>query len=264
MTLHAKRIITAFILGPLLFISIFFFPDSFIILAMLTALTGIKEYNNMIRPEPDKSMVLANYLLTVALFLSLWTDSKLYLSLLPFFVILPMIISIIKYPDSGLITEQALKIITGPFYICLPLLFLVLILGIPQGRLWIFFILAVVFAGDTVSFYVGRFLGRHKLTPLSPGKTWEGSIGGILANIVTACIFALPAFPSLSVISIVLLAIAVGVSAQLGDLAESMLKRNSDIKDSGEILPGHGGILDRIDGLLFGAPVLFFYLCLQI
>ncbi len=132
--------------------------------------------------------------------------------------------------------------------------------GFSPSKMWIFFILAVIFAGDTGSFYVGRHLGKHKLTPISPGKTWEGTVGGLLANVLSAGIFGLLFFPSLSLISIVVLAIVIGISGQVGDLAESLLKRISNIKDSGTVLPGHGGILDRIDSLLFAIPVLYLYL----
>jgi len=107
---------------------------------------------------------------------------------------------------------------------------------------------------------VGRLFGRHKLTQISPGKTWEGALGGLMANVVSAGFFAYLFFPSLSVSSIVVLGVAIGISGQVGDLAESMLKRMSRIKDSGRILPGHGGMLDRIDGFLFAIPVLYIYL----
>ena len=152
------------------------------------------------------------------------------------------------------------QIIMGPFYICLPLAFLAKIARLPQGQIWVFFILAVTFAGDTFSFYSGRLLGRHKLTQISPGKTWEGALGGLTANLVSAGVFGYLLFPSLSIISIMVLGIVIGISGQVGDLAESMLKRISNIKDSGKILPGHGGILDRIDSLLFAIPALYIYL----
>ena len=152
------------------------------------------------------------------------------------------------------------QIIMGPFYICLPLAFLAIIARLPQGQLWVFFILAVTFAGDISSFYSGRLLGGHKLTQISPGKTWEGALGGLTANLVSAGILGYLFFPSLSIISIMVLGIVIGICGQVGDLAESMLKRISNIKDSGKILPGHGGILDRIDSLLFAIPVLYIYL----
>lgn len=120
--------------------------------------------------------------------------------------------------------------------------------------------LAVIFAGDTGAFYAGRSLGKHKLTRISPGKTWEGTIGGLFSNIAAAVIYGYLFFPSLSVITIMVLAIAIGISGQIGDLTESMLKRIAKVKDSGRVLPGHGGLLDRIDGMLFSIPTLYLYL----
>jgi len=98
------------------------------------------------------------------------------------------------------------------------------------------------------------------LSRISPGKTWEGAIGGLLSNIVVAVIFRYLFFPSLSIISVVILALGLGISGQIGDLAESVLKRISKVKDSGTVLPGHGGLLDRIDSLLFSIPILYLYL----
>lgn len=119
----------------------------------------------------------------------------------------------------------------------------------------------MVFMSDTGAFYFGRFFGRHKLYPsVSPGKTWEGAVGGLLFSLIPAYGFAL--FVSLYRWNwrILILTLAISIAGQIGDLAESMLKRNCGVKDSGNILPGHGGILDRIDGLLFAIPLLYLYL----
>lgn len=129
-----------------------------------------------------------------------------------------------------------------------------------DGKFWILFLLTVTFAGDTASFYFGKLLGAHKLSDISPGKTIEGSIAGLIASLVFGGLFSKVFFPSLSILPIVLLAFAMALSCQVGDLAESMLKRISKVKDSGTILPGHGGMLDRIDSLLFAIPVLYLYL----
>ena len=131
----------------------------------------------------------------------------------------------------------------------------------PQGHLWIFFLLAVVFACDTGAFYFGRAFGRHKLHPrLSPGKTWEGAVGGLLCSLFAAMLFLKFIGLHPLTVSLFLMVAALSIAAQVGDLAESVLKRHQGVKDSGHILPGHGGILDRIDGLLFAIPVFFFYL----
>jgi len=261
MTIHMKRVITAFIAIPFLIGIIYFAPSwVFTILILFAALVSLNEFYAMMRPKAAEKIVLFNYLLTALLFCSLLSKETFYIAIFPLFVIFPLAFFISSYSKNCPKIGDIGQIIMGPFYICLPLLFLAKISGLPKGQMWVFFILAVIFAGDTGSFYLGRLLGRHKLTRISPGKTWEGTLGGLIANGVSAGIFGYLIFPSLSVISIMVLGIVIGISGQVGDLAESMLKRMSNIKDSGIILPGHGGILDRIDSLLFAIPVLYIYL----
>jgi phosphatidate cytidylyltransferase len=137
------------------------------------------------------------------------------------------------------------------------------------------FLLCAVWAGDIVALYVGRNLGRHKLAPtISPNKTWEGTAGSLAGSLlVTGLLLALSAqlaqrdifalnFPG-TVLHWMLLATVVNIAAQVGDLAESGLKRSAGVKDSGTLLPGHGGVLDRIDALLLAAPVLWYALVIQ-
>ena len=162
--------------------------------------------------------------------------------------------------DSA-VTDLVRKQIQGIVYIPLLLSFLVLIRNSPQGMIWIFYLLGIIFAGDICALYVGTMLGRHKLRPaVSPGKTVEGSLGGITANLVVGVIGKYYFLPQPSWGLIVLFVIAVGVAGQIGDLFESELKRVSSMKDSGGLLPGHGGFLDRIDALLFAAPVAYFFI----
>jgi phosphatidate cytidylyltransferase len=146
----------------------------------------------------------------------------------------------------------------GVVYIPLLLAFLVVIRNDERGMQWIFLLLCVVFAGDICALYAGTFFGRHKLHPaVSPGKTIEGSAGGLIANLVVGLAAAAALLPDLNRVLVALFCVSVGIAGQVGDLYESCLKRSSRIKDSGSILPGHGGILDRIDALLFAAPVAF-------
>jgi phosphatidate cytidylyltransferase len=140
----------------------------------------------------------------------------------------------------------------------------------PNGPSLVVFLLFVVWAGDISALYVGRAFGRHKLAPtVSPGKTWEGALGSVagsllatgvllaLANLLEQWNSAMLFFPD-DIWYWLGLAVMVNVAGQVGDLAESALKRSAGVKDSGSLLPGHGGMLDRIDGLLLAAPVLWY------
>jgi phosphatidate cytidylyltransferase len=150
--------------------------------------------------------------------------------------------------------------VQGIIYIPLLLLFLVLIRNGADGMLWLALVLCVIFAGDTSAYYFGTYLGRHKLAPaVSPGKTIEGAVGGLVANIVVGAAFKALFLPDLPWVLSIVFFLVVGITGQAGDLFESALKRTSNIKDSGGLLPGHGGFLDRIDALLFAAPVAYFF-----
>lgn len=134
-------------------------------------------------------------------------------------------------------------------------------LNTPQanaGHYWLMFALVVNWAGDTGAYYVGRKFGRRKLAPLvSPGKTWEGAIASVCAAIVFGLIFLPLTIPGTSYLKAGLISLLANIAGQLGDLAESAIKRSAGVKDSGKLLPGHGGILDRVDSSLFTFPVLY-------
>ena len=148
--------------------------------------------------------------------------------------------------------------ILGVVYIPLLLVLLIPIRQAPHGFSLIFTLVFVIFAGDTLALYSGTFLGRHKLCPsISPKKTVEGALGGLGGNLLAGLIMKLAAFPDVAWVKGALFCLAVGAAGQVGDLFESQLKRAGGIKDSGSILPGHGGMLDRIDALLFAGPVAY-------
>ncbi len=171
-------------------------------------------------------------------------------------------------------------------YIAMPFIFLVQLRQQPSGAIWVIYLLVLVWAGDIFAYFVGKSIGRHLMSPrVSPKKTWEGAIASLLAGLgvgfllhqyglqISAALlnahlieqkdgfFALQR-PSL--FPILVLSAVLNVAAQLGDLVESLIKRGANVKDSGTILPGHGGMLDRIDALLFAAPILWFYVAWQV
>ncbi|HEY8461213.1 MAG TPA: phosphatidate cytidylyltransferase [Blastocatellia bacterium] len=118
----------------------------------------------------------------------------------------------------------------------------------------------IVFAGDTGAYYTGRAMGRRRLAPrVSPGKTVEGAVGGLVGNVIAALIAHFTFFPELKIVHAVPLALVMGALGITGDLCESMLKRGARAKDAGGLIPGHGGLLDRLDSMLFNAPLLYYF-----
>ena len=132
--------------------------------------------------------------------------------------------------------------------------------ALPEGVHWILLLVWVTWIGETAAYTVGSLVGRHKLAPgISPGKTVEGAIAQFAASLLAALCAGGWLFPGLRIGDAAAVGILLGVMGQAGDLVESALKRSAGVKDTGTVIPGHGGILDRIDGLLFNVPVLFYY-----
>ena len=130
----------------------------------------------------------------------------------------------------------------------------------PEGWKLVFFLLLVVWLGDSGAYYFGKSFGKHKLSPrISPKKTVEGLIGGIVTSVVAAVVIHFTFFRSFPLIHAILAGVLLSFAGVVGDLAESMWKRSADVKDSGTLLPGHGGFLDRFDSILFTAPILYCY-----
>ena len=147
----------------------------------------------------------------------------------------------------------------GPFYLGAALAYGVLLRGIEDGVLWLSLALATAFVVDTSAYLAGKALGKHRMAPrISPGKTWEGAaaglLGGVLAFLVLASLLSL----SLATWKAVLLGIAVGLAAQAGDLLESALKRANNAKQSGRLMPGHGGVLDRLDSVVLNLVLVYY------
>ena len=152
----------------------------------------------------------------------------------------------------------------GILYVGWLLGYLVSLRGIEDGRNWVFYALFCTFGSDTAAFFIGKAIGRHKLAPsISPGKTWEGSIGGLLGAVGVSFLFLLhtPLTLALSLNwwQAVILGLLVSLFGQVGDLVESLLKRNAGAKDSGTLLAGHGGVLDRIDSIIFAVVIVYYW-----
>jgi phosphatidate cytidylyltransferase len=143
-------------------------------------------------------------------------------------------------------------------YLAVPLLHFVLLRDGRGGLMWAAWALGGAWINDTMAYATGRLFGRHKMIPrISPGKTWEGTVGGIAATAVVSAI-AGPSLLAVSWPAAASLGLLIGVAGVLGDLFESFMKRSAGVKDSGALLPGHGGVLDRMDSLMFIVPLVFY------
>ena len=264
--MHLKRWLTALIAIPILIYIIGFGPRwLFHSLLCGAAIISFIEFSSIVGTKRTGFILYGNSFLIFLLFSVIYCRQVLFVPVITvWWVFLPMAFLMIYKPAPGKeLTAEIGGAVFGPVYVALPLAMLALIDFRPNGSLWIFFLLSVVFAGDTGAFYFGRRFGKHKLhKAVSPGKTWEGAIGGLISSVAAAFLFLfISRLHSLDT-GIIILTLLLSTMGQIGDLSESLLKRNHGIKDSGSILPGHGGILDRIDGLLFAIPVLFGYLLL--
>ncbi len=151
-------------------------------------------------------------------------------------------------------------------WLSLGLLYLPILLGhlgvlrlLPDGREWIFLTLLVIMGCDTFAYFVGVRFGKRKLYPaVSPNKSIEGAVGGLAGSVLAACLAKVWLLPKIGLFEAVLIGLLLGVAGQLGDLFESLLKRACEVKDSGNMIPGHGGILDRLDSLLFAFPIVYY------
>lgn len=174
---------------------------------------------------------------------------------------LALLVALFSASASGLIASfaggAAFWTIIGVLYLSLPMLALVWLRAMPvDGLAMTLWLLLVVWTADVAAYFVGRAVGGPRLAPkVSPGKTWSGFVGGLAGAMLMGAAVTMVNGPFRLMTALVLAAV-VAVAAQIGDLAESMLKRQAGVKDAGTLIPGHGGVLDRVDGLLFAAPVL--------
>jgi phosphatidate cytidylyltransferase len=265
-----KRLLTAFIVLPFLIASILvpFLWWVFVLLAVAAMVLGLWEFYALakrlqLKPDVATGYVAAAVLVTV----SLQNDPAITLLSAHFVVIVLTAGTLVAATLRGAPFDKMIAsvgaTILGVLYI--PLLgshLLSIRMGFSptlSAHLLSFFFL-VLMGSDAGAYYVGRVLGKHKLAPsISPGKTWEGAIGGVLAALAMGALAHFWFFRELPLKYILPLAVVMTLVGILGDLAESALKRGAGAKDAANILPGHGGILDRLDSLLFNAPLIYYF-----
>ena len=264
--MHLKRWITAIVLVPLLILLIGFGGALWLAVVInVVCMVALWEYFSIVlnnhRGMPAVSFLLLSLVTATAVVWSAYFHSMgALLDVLALNVVFSGMVAVFKFKSDSSVREVVFKQVAGVIYVPLFLSYLLFIRNGRDGIIWMFLLFIVVFIGDTGAYYVGSYFGRHKLCPnVSPNKTVEGALGGLLAGLGAGALyksFLLPGMPwGLSLLCF----LSISVAGQMGDLFESLLKRVAQIKDSGKLLPGHGGVLDRIDALLFAAPVAYIF-----
>lgn len=241
----------------------FFEKSGLEFLVLIAVILGTRELISLLfKPEDSFTVKGLFYLLMVFLFIfSVWSIQfgALAFACVSIFFFSASLLLQKKFDDLNSLALFQSKSILGFLYLGLLPSFACKLIELPNGVVWFVALLLIVFAGDTFAFIFGILWGSKKIMPLvSPKKTVIGSIGGIIGSLVAS--FSISFYlENIPLLALLILGLISGVFGQFGDLFESMLKRVADIKDSGNIMPGHGGILDRIDGVLFAAPFVYLF-----
>jgi phosphatidate cytidylyltransferase len=246
-----KRVLTTLLLVPFAVYCVFF-ANYWIFVAVAAAMAFLcyDEYSNLVRAhgvdEPGVIGALAGFLLFFDISLIRITG-------------LIALLSTFRVPDLSRALAHAASMVLGAVYIFGAWRCAIDLRSISEW--WLFYALAINWVGDIAALGVGKAIGRHKLAPrISPGKTIEGSLGAMALAVIFGLILRQIVLPEFPVPHMIVLSIISNIAGQLGDLVESALKRGAGVKDSGTMLPGHGGWLDRLDSSLFTLPTVFLIL----
>jgi phosphatidate cytidylyltransferase len=264
------RTITGAVFVALIIGSLIAHPFAFAGIIFIIMIAGLLEFfrlanQNEIYPQKFPILITGTVLFIIPSLVALELISSLYLAFLP---ILIMVFFVTEFFRNKPNTLQNIAFSVLPMiYISVPLAMLVclaspLVTGNHPHWHIAFGFFIILWSDDTFAYLTGILIGKHKLfEKISPKKTWEGSIGGLIFSLIAAYILSL-LFTELNTLQWLGAALIIAVTGTLGDLSESLLKRKFNVKDSGTLLPGHGGVLDRFDSVLFSAPALFCYLLL--
>lgn len=259
------RLITALVLMPALWVAIKFEPPwVFIGVAALGTSIALWECYGLLACRGARPFRWVGLLATWAVIVSFLPGEPQFALALPLTAatMVTLLLSMRLHGDPGRMVEASLKTLFPVLFVGLALAYLVGLRGMPgeDGEDVLVFLFLCVISADSFAYYTGRAIGRHPLAPrLSPKKTWEGAVAGIVGSLIAALVAHLWFYQRLPLHHALILGVTLGLVGILGDLAESLLKRACEAKDSSALLPGHGGLLDRTDSLLFAGPVLYYY-----
>lgn len=229
---------------------------------MLALFTGIAmmEFYRMALPDRTLESALAALCGGGMIFLPLTADGGTILAAITGLFLLFGLLFLFRIRSIADAAREVACAVLAFIYIPLLLMHLTMLRTTPHGVQWLLVIMLIVMTNDSLAYYSGRALGKHRLYPLvSPNKSVEGALGGLLGSVLGTLLARATFFPQLTLADALLTALVIGVLGQTGDLFESLLKRSFGVKDSGSIFPGHGGVLDRLDSIIFAAPATYYY-----
>jgi phosphatidate cytidylyltransferase len=235
-------------------------PEGLFAICLVAMLIGLDEFYRLTLARADDRALglVASALFAITFFFC--PEPAVVPVLLAFVTIGLFAYLLVRPGELGSVAGRLTALVCGILYLPLLLGYVPLLRRLPDGAAWVLVLLSATWLGDTFAFFAGRAAGKHKLYPrISPGKTVEGAVGGLVGSLAAAVVAKLWYLPRLDWIDCLAVAVPAALLGQVGDLCESMLKRGQKVKDSGNLLPGHGGMLDRIDALLFAAPFVYFY-----
>lgn len=263
---HVKRWITGLVAVPLIFVLVPGPPYGLALLITILILGAVYEYNSMVfRREQviEKAEgVVIGVLVPVGALLG---GTELMLAVATLSLIMVFLVFLYQVKGDGFDLTAPVKVIFGVMYIPVTISHIITTRALDNGVLWVFLLIVIAFASDTFAFYAGRTWGKKKLMPaVSAGKTIAGAIGSMAGSILGCAVFRIFFLEGIALWHILVIAIMGNILGQLGDLCESALKRVSAVKDSGSLIPGHGGVLDRLDTFTFVIPFVYYYIILVI
>jgi len=257
------RMLTILIAVPIIFACTYYGGIPFLLLILLLTLTSINEfYNLMMKKGYFPAYWVGNLIAIFFIVFSHYAVGRhwepAHSALLTTAVTIAAISGIFLKRQEDTIVDVAVTIL-GMIYIGWFFSYLIFIRAMTVHGGYLFFLMLTIWANDVVAYLVGRYFGRHKLAPqISPNKTWEGAVAGFLT-----CVAAAEIFSGIAMINgthALIIGALIGIMAQLSDLVESLIKRDAGVKDSSNIIPGHGGALDRMDSFILTAPLLYYYI----
>lgn len=254
------RLISGLILGIAVLLAVWFDePLPWLTIgAAIWGVLALREFNHVVTQVKAAPFGVIGSAAVVAFIVSPHFENSLPVVLTAFAAL--SLLYLLKPGDRSQAFIRWVWTLAGAIYVGWLFSFLVALRGLDGGRDWVLFALGVTIASDSFAYFIGRSFGKHKLAPtISPAKSWEGSIAGVIAAVVVGitlkAIFDLPS----SYLALGLLAIFASIVGQAGDLVESLFKRNMAVKDSSNAIPGHGGLLDRMDSVVFAVIAVYYY-----